>query len=47
MVYIITEDKNIYPRQIGSSVNVVPTISIDKSILTKGTGTKDSPLEME
>ncbi len=47
MVYIVTEDKRIYPRQIGSSVNVVPTISIDKSILTKGNGTKDSPFEME
>ena len=47
MVYIVTEDKRNYPRQIGSSVNVVPAISIDKSILTKGNGTKDSPFEME
>ena len=47
MVYIVAEDKKYYPRQIGSSVNVVPTISIEKSLLTKGNGTKNSPFEME
>lgn len=47
MVYIVAEDKRNYPRQIGSSVNVIPCISIDKSILTKGNGTKNSPFEME
>lgn len=47
MVYTITKDKKIYPKQIGSSSNVVPTIAIDKKLLTKGNGTNDSPFEME
>ena len=47
MVYVVTKDKKIYTKQIGSSANVVPTISIEKSILTKGNGTIDSPFEME
>ena len=47
MVYVINEDKKIYPKQIGSSTNVVPTISLDKNILTKGNGTINSPFEME
>ena len=47
MVYAITEDKKIYAKQVSSTANIVPTISIDKSILTKGNGTKDSPFEME
>ncbi len=47
MVYTIIKDKKIYAKQIGTSTNVVPAISIDKSILTKGNGTKDSPFEME
>ena len=47
MVYAITEDKRIYAKQIGTTLNVVPTISLDKTLLTKGKGTIDSPLEME
>ena len=47
MVYMITKDKKLYTKQIGSSINVIPTISIEKNILTKGNGTIDSPFEME
>ncbi len=47
MVYTITKDKKLYAKQVGSSANIVPTISLDKSLLTKGNGTKNSPLEME
>ena len=46
MVYLINDDRKVYARQIGASVNVIPTISLDKKLLTKGNGTKDSPLEM-
>ena len=46
-VYPITKDKKLYTKQISSSINVVPTISIDKSLLTKGNGTVKSPFEME
>ena len=47
MVYAITKDKKIFAKQIGTNLNVVPTISLDKSLLTKGKGTIDNPLEME
>ena len=46
-VYIINEDKKLYIKQVGSELNVVPVISIEKSLLTKGNGTSDSPYEME
>ena len=47
MVYVINSNKRIYAKQIGSSLNVVPAISIDKTLLKKGNGTIDSPFEME
>ena len=47
MVYTITKDKKIYAKQVSSSSNIVPTISLDKKLLTKGNGTKESPFEME
>lgn len=47
MIYTITKDKKLYTKQIGTTANVVPTISINKDILTKGNGTIDSPYEME
>ena len=47
MVYVTTKDKKIFAKQIGSSTNVVPTISLDKELLKKGKGTIDSPYEME
>ena len=46
MVYIIQKNKKIYTKQITSSNNIVPTISLEKSLLTKGNGTIDSPYEM-
>ena len=46
-LYVINKDKMITPKQISNELNVVPTISVDKSLLTKGTGTYDNPLEME
>ena len=47
MVYIVTKDKKLYAKQISSSAYIVPTISFDQNLLTKGNGTKDSPFEME
>ena len=46
-VYLINENKKLYSRSVGSQVNVVPVISIEKKLLTKGAGTSDSPYEME
>ena len=46
-VYMIQNDYNIYTKQVSQKLNIVPTISLDKSLLTKGTGAKDSPYEME
>lgn len=47
MIYTINENQKTYLKQISSELNVVPTISIDKDLLTKGKGTIDSPYEME
>ncbi len=47
MVYTIQSSKKLYAKQIGSQINVVPVISIEKTLLTKGNGTKDSPYEVE
>ena len=46
-VYTIQKSQKIYSKQISNKLNIVPTISIDKNLLTKGSGTIDSPLEME
>ena len=47
MVYTIKSNQKVYTKTIDNKINVVPAISLDKSLLTKGTGTYDSPLEME
>ena len=46
-VYVISDFKKLSTKSISNKLNVVPTISIDSSILTKGNGTINSPLEME
>lgn len=46
-VYVIQSDKKMYMKQISSKSNVVPTISLDKDLLTKGNGTINSPYEVE
>lgn len=46
-IYTIQENKKLYTKSIGNKLNVVPTICIDSSLLTKGNGTINSPLEME
>ena len=46
-VYLINENKKLYSKSVYSELNVVPAISLDKNLLTKGNGTKDKPFEME
>lgn len=47
MIYTIRSNQKIYTKSVLSENNVVPAISLDKELLTKGTGTYDNPLEME
>ena len=47
MIYTIKDNKKPVTKYMNSELNVVPTICIDKNILTKGNGTIDSPFEME
>lgn len=46
-VYTIQSNQKLYTKNIQTKTNVVPAISIDKDLLTKGNGTIDSPYEME
>ena len=46
-IYTIQANKKLYPKSISIKLNIVPTISLDKSLLTKGNGNIDSPFEME
>lgn len=47
MVYTINSSQKIYGKNIQNKLNVVPAISINKDLLTKGNGTIESPYEME
>ena len=46
-IYVIEKNKKLYTKGINNKLNIVPTISINKTLLTKGNGTINSPLEME
>ena len=46
-IYVYNNDGTITDQRVTSKANVVPTISNDKNILTKGTGTIDDPYGME
>ena len=47
LVYTVKNNGTLYGKSSTSTSKIVPTISIDKNILTKGKGTIDSPYEME
>ena len=47
MVYYIDTNQKLFTKSIQTKVNIVPAISLDKDLLTKGNGTIDSPYEME
>lgn len=46
-MYVFQNDFKLYTKSSSTSLKIVPVISIDKDKLTKGTGTIDSPLEVE
>lgn len=46
-IYAIQNTKKSYSKSISQKMNIVPTISIDKNLLTKGKGTLEEPYEME
>ena len=47
LVYSIEKGAKVYGRTSTTALKVVPAISLDKSLLTKGEGTIDSPYEIE
>jgi len=46
-VYYISTNQKLSSKSIQNKINVVPTISLDKNLLTKGNGTINNPYEME
>ena len=46
-IYVMQSSNKIYTRNISGESNIIPTISIEKELLTKGNGTYDNPYEME
>ena len=47
MIYTINSNQKLYTKNIQTKINVIPAISLDKELLTKGNGTINSPYEME
>lgn len=47
LTYIVSSDGTLSVDSTTSELNIVPCITIDKSILTKGKGSIDEPFEME
>lgn len=47
MIYTINSNQKLYTKNIQTKINIIPAISLDKELLTKGNGTIDSPYEME
>ena len=47
MIYTIKNNKSLYTKSVVNQSNVIPTISLEKNLLTKGNGTLNEPLEME
>jgi len=46
-VYVINKNGTVKTISTSTESNIIPCISINKDILTKGKGTKDEPYEME
>ena len=46
-IYVINNDGTVREKTVTLESNIVPCISINKDILTKGSGTIDDPYEME
>lgn len=46
-IYVFQNDYKLYTKSSSTSLKIVPVITLDKNILTKGNGTITSPLEVE
>lgn len=46
MLYTAKSNKKLATKYMTTTLNVIPTISIDKDLLTEGNGTFDSPYEL-
>ena len=46
-IYTIKSNQKLYTKSIQNKAYIVPAISLEKNLLTKGTGTYNNPLEME
>ena len=47
LVYVMQDDYKVYTKVSTTALKIVPTIALDKSLLTKGDGTIESPYEVE
>lgn len=47
LVYQIKSNKKLITKNIGTLAKVLPTISLNKNLLTKGVGNEKSPFELE
>ena len=47
LVYVMQDDYKVYTKVSTTTLKIVPTIVLDKSLLTKGDGTIESPYEVE
>ena len=47
LVYVMQDDYKVYTKVSTTTLKIVPTITLDKSLLTKGAGTIESPYEVE
>lgn len=47
LIYTIKSNQKVYLKNIQSKNYIVPAISLEKELLTKGKGTYNNPLEME
>lgn len=47
LIYIMKNDFKLYTETATTNLRIIPVISINKNLLTKGNGTIDSPLEVE
>ena len=45
--YVMQDDYKVYTKVSTTTLKIVPTIALDKSLLTKGDGTIESPYEVE
>ena len=47
LVYVMQDDYKVYTKVSTTNLRIIPTTSIEKSLLTKGNGTENNPYEVE